>query len=518
MKEKRPENPVLPEDELDHFINALNQEHRPEESECSETAELQAMVRKVRSLRPLEEPRQDFSAELRQKLITELHQKPMANRPPSQNQRAKAQRRFLPWTALVASFLVFIFLVSPWSGSNQDIVMAMEQSVKQLQNYHGILEKVSTNAAGERQVLQRTEIWSEGDQYATHTEEGIVTVNNGERRWEINPQNKEVHLLPLYLDPHDFDLKKEATKAQQYPHKIVGEDTIADRSATRLEITPPGGLPYHLWIDTETHLPIQLQTAMQKSLQTTYTFVTLEPNTKIPETTFNYNPPQDYPVVDENPDKLMNNLDEAISVSGLTPLQLSEPPQRIFASSNRIVFDFDDTVVIESKATTPLVLDPLASLGQAEEGPLEVLADSLRWQQNGLEIKVQGQRTEEFAKQIAASLVIPEKGQALPTEPQVRVNIDMEVVKNNQQQVDAGSSPWQLDPVQVAFTFAALQISPEGINGEPPLDYDALNLSENNGELAVIQISEGPIETVYVKRLIRQDQSGIWTVIGYDPR
>lgn len=518
MKEKRPENPLLPEDELDLFINALNQECRPEESESPETAELQAIVRKVRSLRPLEEAREDFPVELRQKLIAELHQKPIAKSPQNLNQRAKTKKKFLPWTALVASFLVFVFLVSSWSGSNQDIVMAMEKSVKQLENYHGILEKVSTNAAGERQLLQRTEIWSEGDQYATQSEEGIIAVNNGERRWVTNPQNKEVRLLPLYLDPHDFDLRKEATKAQQYPHKIVGEDTIAGRATTQLEITPSGGLPYHLWIDTETHLPIQLQTAMQKSLQTTYTFVTIEPNIAIPEATFNYNPPQGYQVVDQNPDKLMNNVDEAISESGLTPLLLSENPQRIFASSNRIVFDLDDTVVIESKATAPVVLDPLASLGQAGEGPLEILSNSLRWLQNGLEIKVQGQRAEDVAKQITANLVIPEKGQALPNQPQVKVEVDMEVVKNNQQQVDAGSSPWQLDPVQVAFTFAALQISPEGINGEPPLDYEALKVSENNGELAVIQISEGPIETVYVKRLIRQDQSGIWTVIGYNLR
>ena len=94
----------------------------------------------------------------------------------------------------------------------------------------------------------------------------------------------------------------------------------------------------------------------------------------------------------------------------------------------------------------------------------------------------------------------------------------MEIVKNNQQQVDAGSSPWQLDPVQVAFTFAILQISPEGINGEPPLDYKSFKVSTNTGTDAVIQVSEGPTKTIYLKRLIRQDQSGIWTVVGYDPR
>ena len=394
----------------------------------------------------------------------------------------------------------------------------MEQEVKQLQNYHGILEKVSTNAAGETQLIQRTEIWSEGNKYATQSEDNIITVNNGEQRWKTQANNQEITLLPIYLDPHDFDLKKEAARAQQYPHKIAGEDTVAGRAATRLEIAPPGGLPYYLWIDKETHLPIQLQTAMQKSLRTTYTFVTLETNVQVPDSTFNYNLPEGYRIIDQNPDKPAADLEEAVALSNLSPLQPSDKPLRFFASPNRIVLDFDDTIVIESKATTPFILSPLATLGQIEGSPLEILPDSLRWQQNGLEINIQGQRTEELAKQLAKTIVIPQPGQVLPDQPSVKVEIDMEVVKNNQQQVDAGSSPWQLDPVQVAFTFAALQISPEGIQGEPPLDFNSLKITSNTGTDARIELSEGPVKTVYLKRLIRQDQSGIWTVTGYDPR
>lgn len=505
MKNNKKETHGSPEEELDLFIEALNQERRPEESADPEVSELQAIVRRVRHSRPIQEPSEEFTGNLQEELRLRYRPRP--------------RKRFLPWTALAASILAIIFLISPWFNTNKDIVLAMEQSVKKLQNYHGTLEKISTNAAGEHQTLQRTEIWSEGEKYATRSEEGIINVNNGETRWETHPQSKEILLLPLYLDPHDFDLRKEAAKALQYPHTIVGEESIAGRTSTRLEISPPGGLPYDLWIDAETHLPIQLQTAMQKSLQTTYTFVMLETNLDIPETTFTYNPPAGYSIIDQDPDQRVANLTEAINVSGLTPLQLSVKPQRIFASTHRIVFDYEDTIVIESAATSPFVLDPLAALGQAEGGPLEVMPDSLRWQQGGLEIRVQGQRTEELAKQLTPNLeVTPKVGQATPKQPSIPVAIDREVVKNNQQQVDAGSSPWQLDPLQVAFTFAALQISPEGIKGEPPLDYETLKLVENNGRDAVIEISEGPIKTVYVKRLIRQDTSGIWTVVGYDPR
>lgn len=499
------------EEELDAYIDALNQEHRPQESNTQEIAELQSLVRAVRSFRPLQEPNIEFSRNLYQKLIAHQHQELRTH--------SMIQKKFLPWMALVASILVVIFLISPWSHTNKDIVLAMEQSINRLQNYHGILEKVSVNAAGERQVIQRTEIWSEGNKYATRREDGRLTVNNGATRWEIQPKSREVFLLPPYLDPHDFDLRKEASRALQYPHKTVGEELIANRVATRLEISPPGGLPYYLWIDTQSHLPIQLQTALQKSLQTTYTFTMLETNIDIPNTTFSYNLPEGYQLVDQNIDKPTTSLSEAIAMSGLSPLHPSESPQRIFASSGRIVFDLGDTVVIESKPKTPFLLDPLAALGEAEGGPLEVLPDSLRWQQNGLEIKVQGQRTEALAKQLSNSLVVtPQANQDPHDQPSIKVEADMGIVKRNQQQVDSGSSPWQLDPVQVAFTFASLQISPSGIHGEPLLAYNSLKVASNNGSDAVIQISEGPIKTVYVKRLIRKDQSGIWTVIGYDPR
>ena len=176
-----------------------------------------------------------------------------------------------------------------------------------------------------------------------------------------------------------------------------------------------------------------------------------------------------------------------------------EKPQRIFASPNRIIFDFEDTIVTESKQTAPFVRSPLAALGQAAGGPLEVLADSLRWQQKGLEIQVQGPRSEELAKQLVNNLVIPLGNQALPNQPSVKVDIDMDVVRRNQQQVDAGSSPWQIDPRQVAFTFAILQISPKGINGDPPIDYASLTISTNTGTDTIIQISEGPVKTVYIK-------------------
>lgn len=102
--------------------------------------------------------------------------------------------------------------------------------------------------------------------------------------------------------------------------------------------------------------------------------------------------------------------------------------------------------------------------------------------------------------------------------PQIEVDIDLEAEENAQKSVDEGHSPWKLDPVFVTQVFASLLLSPEGIVGDYPIPYEAITITENNGieATAVINDDKSVARTVYLKRLVRQDESGIWTVIGYD--
>lgn len=85
--------------------------------------------------------------------------------------------------------------------------------------------------------------------------------------------------------------------------------------------------------------------------------------------------------------------------------------------------------------------------------------------------------------------------------------------------MDAGHSPWKLDPVYVAQVFVSLKVSPEGIVGEYPVNYEDLKVIKNDGINAIVEVTGDtvPVRRVYLKRLIRQDSTGIWTVIGYDP-
>lgn len=95
----------------------------------------------------------------------------------------------------------------------------------------------------------------------------------------------------------------------------------------------------------------------------------------------------------------------------------------------------------------------------------------------------------------------------------------MDMVEREQREVDLGHSPWQLSPIAVTQTFVSLKISPEGITGEFPIKDDEMKIVHETSEEAVVEVSgsKTPIARVYLRRLVKQDETGIWSVVGYDP-
>lgn len=519
-----------PESRLSDYIDALNAENEPIKHQgTADTPELEKLLASVRLIRTLREPvlpEPGYPQELAKAVASSLHRsveaKPKTGSWISKRVAGRSRRQWLlpPVTALIAGLLLFALFTS-WIGLfNRDVAYAMEKAVAQLSNYHGVLEMRSKNAAGEEWMVRQVELWSDGDKYALRQNDGSLTVNNGERKWQVRPQSKEVALLPLVPDPTrtGFDLRAQTKLAKQYPHTVVGSEIIAGRQATKLEISPPGGLTYYLWIDKETDLPIQLQTAMQNALQTTYTFVSFEPNTQIAAKIFAYQPSEGYKVVEKDPGQLVATAEEAAAISQLTPLLPQEAPVRIFAFRDRIVLDYGDTTIVETAAKGSFEPVANSALGSAAGNPLEVWWERLRWRQAGLEIQAEGSRREELARQIAADFTLPDTGKDLVNKAQVKVSVDMEMAKANQQQVDRGSSPWQLEPLQVSLTFVNLKVSPEGIIGEPEIPESSFDLIANNGAEALVAVASGPVKQVYLQRLVRQDETGIWSVVGYDPR
>jgi hypothetical protein len=121
---------------------------------------------------------------------------------------------------------------------------------------------------------------------------------------------------------------------------------------------------------------------------------------------------------------------------------------------------------------------------------------------------------------IATKLTISAVGDvSVGKEPTVKVDVDLEAEEKEQISVDAGHSPWKLDPAFVAQVFASLLLLPEGIVGEYPIAYEDIEITTNNGTDATAEIKSANsiAKYVYLKRLVRQDDTGIWTVVGYDP-
>lgn len=103
--------------------------------------------------------------------------------------------------------------------------------------------------------------------------------------------------------------------------------------------------------------------------------------------------------------------------------------------------------------------------------------------------------------------------------PEIEIFVDLELEEKEQKSADSGHSLWKLDPEYVAQVFVSLEMLPEGIEGEYPIKEKDISVVQNNGEEAIIEISgdETPIKAVYLKCFIRQDATGIWSVVGYDP-
>ena len=112
----------------------------------------------------------------------------------------------------------------------------------------------------------------------------------------------------------------------------------------------------------------------------------------------------------------------------------------------------------------------------------------------------------------------PEDGKEKGMEPEVKVEVDLPAEENEQKSVDAGHSPWKLDPAMVAQVFASLLLSPEGIEGDYPIAYENIEITENDGRKAVAKINDknSIASYVYLERLVRKDETGIWTVTGYE--
>lgn len=541
---------------ISNYIDKLNAEKKPSEhenpSDSSEFRKLSATVRLVRSMKEPVLPDADYPKRLSENVIKQM----------SKRSGTKTKRAWIAAVAAILALAVALNFIAPLI-TNTNIVYAMEKAFEQVIAYHGILEVVAINENGEEFIQSKREVWADKEgRYLVKAldglNEGSVTANNGEIKWQVIPDEELVYLFPAFPDPYRFTLElgneleyvKNAAQVE-----VSGEETIAGRTATVLEITPQGGQSYKIWVDNKTKLPLQKQTAMQNALQYRVTYTSIEFISSIPVDIMECKIPDGYSVEQINPEQTVNTIEEAERLAGFTVKMPATVPEGYelegiaVATENKVIkLHYVSTAVqhkiifLQGKAEDEFKAANSAVLGKIGEYTAEILSPvsesfgvlsaglyagitdikSIRWQEAGFEYAVVGDASLDELVFAAGNisgkaLELPEENTGNEFKPQVKVPVNMEIEQNEQKSADAGHSPWRLDPVFVAQVFVSLEMSPGGITGDYPVAYEALKVIYNDGVKAIIEVTgETPIKKVYLEKLIRQDSTGIWTVVGYD--
>jgi len=250
-----------------------------------------------------------------------------------------------------------------------------------------------------------------------------------------------------------------------------------------------------------------------------------------------YQVPEGYKEEDTGMEQTVASLEEAEEMAGFMPKLPGQTAEGY--ALNRIVVEKEqgavklyysageDTILLtQSKAAGALVPSSMAILGTVNQNKAEIINSetdrSIRWQEDGMEYCILGavplEQLTAFAEGLSGGNVVVPVSTENPGQPQIKVDVDLSAEENEQKSVDAGHSPWKLDPAFVSQVFASLLLSPEGIVGDYPIAYEDIKITENNGIDAIAEIRDEKsiAKYVYLKRLVRQDDTGIWTVVGYD--
>lgn len=533
------------ENEISKYIDSLNREKKPAYSKSDEFSKLAETVNKIRTLKKPAMPGPDFPQKIVQRVIKKNNKTPIP------------KHTWIAGAAAAAALVIMTFLISP-QLSNKNIVYAMEKAFQDIYAYHGVIEITETNLDGIETLQGKREVWADkkGRYYVKELQgygEGRITVNNGRQKWQLLPLEKQSVIFPSFPDPYRFTLElagelADVKNAEKY--HVIGEETVSGRTCSILEVTPKGGIPYKIWVDKETDLPLQKQSAMQNALQYKITYSEIDFIDELPPEIMVYTLPDGFSQKDDNPEQYVSTTEEARRVAGFLPDLPKEIPggYKRYAVSvetgNQTIKTYFESgnnsiIIMQGKAGSEFKPSSSSVLGAVGKNPAEIMLptqkgegllqhisaadiNAVRWQEKGFEYCILGNTPIEELKLFVTAL----SGERLQMQdkieefnPQVNVKFDLGTEENEQKNVDAGHSSWRLDPVYVTQVFASLKLYPDGIVGEYPIQYNEIKILKNTGTNAVAEITSdiSPVKTVYLKKLIRQDQSGIWTVIGYDP-
>ena len=115
-------------------------------------------------------------------------------------------------------------------------------------------------------------------------------------------------------------------------------------------------------------------------------------------------------------------------------------------------------------------------------------------------------------------IILTNQAKEYDLQPQIEVQYDLSKEKINQKRVDEGLLPWRIDPITNSQTFLEIALSNNELVGEGKIEKTDLTLLHSTLDTAIVEVKSQitDIKYIYLKRLVRQTPTGIWTVIGYD--
>lgn len=557
---------------ISEYIDILNREQAPGKDiwEENEMPELTETIRKLKGLKDPEYPGKDFERKLADttwkayqekdgyKNVTEAAREKKTAGTQSRR-RSYLKPAFWGVGAAAAVFLGVLY----FRDSNQFInnpVYAMEQAYEEAGAYHGILTITSINQEGEKNLQAEREVWAdkEGRYYVKELEgmnKGLITVNNGAEKWQLDETDKYIGLYEAFPDNYSFtfEIGKEVDEIQKANEVTeMGKETVSGHESVLYLITPKGGDSYKLWVDAKNGLPLKKQTAVSNGISYEMSYQDISYEKEIPAANLSYGDLSGYTVNRDENWQICATMEEAQSLAGITSkLPTMDNTSYSLASiganaeeqSIKVYFTLkgqDNKIsIIEKAAVSGDETAAGAITGTIGSYNAEIIKDakeeegkavgsfgeqtgltSIRWQQDGREYRITGNGSMDemnvFIKALAGTEAVI--AQAATDAPEVKVDYDIEVEEATQKEVDGGHQPWKLDPAFVAQVFTSLLISPEGITGDYPIPYEDFKVVENDGSSVVIAVEneKSPVSKVYLKQLVRQDSTGIWTVVGYD--
>lgn len=419
--------------------------------------------------------------------------------------RRSPRRRFALSVAGVAAALLLVTTLLPTLLTpSRNLVYAMERSVAALRSYHGVMANGQT-------------FWFDGERLRVEHPDGTIWVRGAEHEWYLDPHQRLVIQggVGSGFSLWSGFLPRVAELALTHPHRILGDELIAGRLTTKIEIDLRGGIHQYIWIDKESHLPLQWGTPDRLE-----GFVRFEINPAIPESLFTLTVPEGF-TLDERKQWIVGP-EEAAAVAGFPVLLPTERPTLIRVTEEAVQMEFPAAQVIQYPAQEPMAIRGTLAYGSAAGSPLaynpEAGLQELEWQQDGIVVIVRptaaaGDRWLDLARQIAPDLKLPDANQDLVSRAQVKVAIDLPAVQALQDRVDRGDNlgPSLCDAWNQANIYAL-----DHLGASIPLHSQVI---ANSGAQAVVAFEQGPVARIYLQRLIRPgDIWSIWTVVGYDPR